>query len=56
MFVNFVDHGAPGLLAMPYDIVYASQLLDTLLHMSAASRFAKVISFIYIYINIINNI
>jgi hypothetical protein len=42
IFVNFVDHGAPGLLAMPSDVLYASQLLTTLQEMNAQNRFAKV--------------
>ncbi|CAB3360414.1 Hypothetical predicted protein [Cloeon dipterum] len=46
IFINFVDHGAPGLLAMPTDVVYASNLLSTLQDMSAKSKFAKMVLYV----------
>ncbi|XP_059485186.1 legumain-like isoform X2 [Neocloeon triangulifer] len=46
IFVNFVDHGAPGLLAMPSDVLYASQLLTTLQEMSVQNKFAKMVLYV----------
>lgn len=42
MFVNFVDHGAPGLLAFPSDELYADDLEKALRKMAVNRQFARV--------------
>lgn len=42
VFVNFVDHGAPGLLAFPSDELYADDLIKTLKKMAVKKQFAQV--------------
>jgi legumain len=42
VFVNFVDHGAPGLLAFPSDELYADDLIKALRKMAVNRQFAKV--------------
>jgi legumain len=42
VFVNFVDHGAPGLLAFPSDELYADDLLKALRNMAVNRQFAQV--------------
>lgn len=42
MFVNFVDHGAPGLLAFPSDELYADDLIKALRKMAVNRQFAQV--------------
>ncbi|PSN45864.1 hypothetical protein C0J52_16851 [Blattella germanica] len=46
VFVNFADHGAPGLIAFPEDELYASDLLSTLTEMAANNRFAKLVMYV----------
>jgi hypothetical protein len=42
VFVNFVDHGAPGLLAFPVDELYADDLERALRKMAVNRQFARV--------------
>lgn len=42
VFVNFVDHGAPGLLAFPSDELYADDLIKALRKMAVKKQFAQV--------------
>jgi legumain len=42
VFVNFVDHGAPGLLAFPSDELYADDLEKALRKMAVNKQFARV--------------
>jgi legumain len=42
VFVNFVDHGAPGLLAFPTDELYADDLEKALRKMAVNRQFARV--------------
>lgn len=42
VFVNFVDHGAPGLLAFPSDELYADDLERALRKMAVNRQFARV--------------
>jgi hypothetical protein len=42
VFVNFVDHGAPGLLAFPSDELYADDLIKALRKMAVKRQFAQV--------------
>lgn len=42
VFVNFVDHGAPGLLAFPSDELYADDLIKALKQMADKKQFAQV--------------
>jgi legumain len=42
VFVNFVDHGAPGLLAFPNDELYADDLERALRKMAVNKQFARV--------------
>uniref|UniRef100_A0A1B6M9U3 legumain n=1 Tax=Graphocephala atropunctata TaxID=36148 RepID=A0A1B6M9U3_9HEMI len=46
VFVNFVDHGGPGVLLMPEEEIMASELIDVLKSMSDKSRFAKMFMYI----------
>nr|CAD7424768.1 unnamed protein product [Timema monikensis] len=41
LFINFVDHGAPGLLAFPNSELYADTLEETLREVAKNNRFAK---------------
>ena len=42
VFINFVDHGAPGLVAFPNDELHASELKEVLKQMHVERKFAKV--------------
>jgi hypothetical protein len=42
VFVNFVDHGAPGLLAFPSDELYADDLERALRIMAVNRQFSRV--------------
>jgi legumain len=42
VFVNFVDHGAPGILAFPSDELYADDLIKALRKMAVNRQFAQV--------------
>ncbi|KAI9561023.1 hypothetical protein GHT06_011979 [Daphnia sinensis] len=46
IFINFVDHGAPGLLAFPNAELHARTFLDTLLDMYHRKQFAKLVLYI----------
>ncbi|XP_046633726.1 legumain-like [Daphnia pulicaria] len=46
IFINFVDHGAPGLLAFPSSELHARTLQDTLLDMYQRKQFAKLVLYI----------
>ena len=43
VFINFVDHGAPGLLAFPSSELHARTLQDTLLDMNQKNKFGKLV-------------
>lgn len=42
VFINFVDHGAPGLVAFPESELHAKELEATLKKMHKHKQFAKV--------------
>lgn len=46
IFINFVDHGAPGLLAFPNSELHARTLQDTLVDMYQRKQFAKLVLYI----------
>jgi len=48
VFINFVDHGAPGVLAFPNenDLLYADTLISTLKYMSSHWMFSKLVFFL----------
>lgn len=46
VFVNFVDHGAPGLLAFPSDELYADDLLKALRNMAVNRQFAQLVFYV----------
>ena len=46
MFINFVDHGAPGLLAFPDSELHARVLQDTLLDMYNNKKYGKLVMYI----------
>lgn len=46
VFINFVDHGAPGLLAFPSSELHARTLQDTLLDMNQKNKFGKLVMYI----------
>lgn len=46
VFINFVDHGAPGLLAFPNSELHARTLQDTLLDMYHKNRYDKLVMYI----------
>ncbi len=43
MFVNFIDHGAPGLVAFPKGSLYADQLNDTFTYMHTNKMYNKMV-------------
>ena len=43
IFINFVDHGAPGLLAFPSSELHARALQDTLLDMNQNNKYGKLV-------------
>lgn len=43
VFINFVDHGGPGLLCFPNDFLFADQLNDALNTMYDNGAYRKVI-------------
>ncbi|ETW06790.1 hypothetical protein H310_02944 [Aphanomyces invadans] len=43
VFVNFVDHGAPGFVVFPKDNLYAKDLVSTLKDMHAAHKFKELV-------------
>ncbi len=42
IFINFVDHGAPGFLCFPNDELHAKLLESTLQSMAYSNKFSKV--------------
>lgn len=46
VFVNFVDHGAPGLLAFPSDELYADNLERALRKMAVNKKFARLVFYV----------
>lgn len=46
VFVNFVDHGAPGLLAFPSDELYADDLIKALKQMADKKQFAQLVFYV----------
>lgn len=46
IFVNFVDHGAPGLIAFPSDELHARDLMRTILEMHSKKKFAQMVFYI----------
>ncbi|CAG2056071.1 unnamed protein product, partial [Timema podura] len=46
LFINFVDHGAPGLLAFPDSELYADTLEQTLREVARNKRFAKMVLYV----------
>nr|CAD7256972.1 unnamed protein product [Timema shepardi] len=46
LFINFVDHGAPGLLAFPDSELYADTLEETLREVAKNNRFAKMVIYV----------
>uniref|UniRef100_A0A170ZQL0 legumain n=1 Tax=Triatoma infestans TaxID=30076 RepID=A0A170ZQL0_TRIIF len=46
IFVNFVDHGGPGILCFPDDVLAADDLVGALKNMAQKSQFAKMILYI----------
>ncbi|KAF0682664.1 Aste57867_25223 [Aphanomyces stellatus] len=43
VFVNFVDHGAPGFVVFPKDNLYAKDLIKTLKTMHAAKKYKELV-------------
>lgn len=46
VFINFVDHGAPGLLAFPNSELHARTLQDTMLDMYHKKKYGKLVMYI----------
>lgn len=46
LFVNFVDHGGPGVLYFPNDELMADKLIKTISKMNANSKYAKLILYV----------
>lgn len=46
VFVNFVDHGAPGLIAFPDGELHAQKLMRTILAMHSEKKFAQMVFYI----------
>ncbi|KAH7962929.1 hypothetical protein HPB52_018776 [Rhipicephalus sanguineus] len=46
IFVNFADHGAPGLIAFPNDELHARQFMKVIKRMNEQKRFAKMTIYI----------
>ena len=46
VFVNFVDHGATGLIAFPDDYMYADTLIETIGNMSAKHMYGQMVMYI----------
>ena len=43
VFVNFVDHGGPGILGFPMGVLHAQPLVDTLKEMHSDKKFKQVV-------------
>ena len=46
VFVNFVDHGAPGLIAFPRDELHATALMDAVKNMHSQQKFKELVFYI----------
>ena len=46
VFINFVDHGAPGLLGFPHSVLHARELQDAVVNMYRAKRYGKLVMYI----------
>ncbi|ELT99476.1 hypothetical protein CAPTEDRAFT_108468 [Capitella teleta] len=46
IFVNFVDHGAPGLIAFPSDELHAKDLLDAVQSMHSQRKYKELVFYI----------
>lgn len=46
VFVNFVDHGAPGILAFPSDELHARDLINTIKSMHSAKKYGQLVFYV----------
>jgi len=46
IFVNFVDHGAPGILAFPMDELHAQDLMNTIKSMYSNKQYGQMVFYI----------
>jgi legumain len=46
VFVNFADHGAPGIIAFPAAMLKATDLMDTINEMYQAKKYAQMVFYI----------
>uniref|UniRef100_A0A224YM56 legumain n=1 Tax=Rhipicephalus zambeziensis TaxID=60191 RepID=A0A224YM56_9ACAR len=46
VFVYFADHGAPGLIAFPNDVLYARNLSDVIRKMHSRGQFGKMVIYV----------
>ncbi|XP_069947465.1 legumain [Cherax quadricarinatus] len=46
VFINMVNHGAPGIFSFPYDYLTATNLVDSLLKMYQDNRFNKMVVYV----------
>ena len=46
VFINFVDHGAPGLVAFPYTYLYADQLNNSLTYMYTHNMYKQLVFYL----------
>ena len=46
VFINFADHGAPGLVAFPNGELYARQLIQTLHIMYEMKKYHKLVLYV----------
>ena len=46
VFINFADHGAPGLVAFPNGELYSRQLLQTIDLMRELKKFHKMVFYV----------
>lgn len=46
VFINFVDHGAPGLIAFPVTYLYADQLNTALTYMNVNNMYSKLVFYL----------
>jgi legumain len=46
VFVNFVDHGAPGILAFPADVLNAKDLMNTIKNMYKSKKYGQLVFYI----------
>ena len=46
IFINFADHGAPGLIAFPSKYLYADDLMATLRYMNKSNLYKEMVLYI----------